>query len=280
MKEIRLRSTTADEFVAAAGYESVEKIKAILSRRPELLNARDAGGMTALFAACGNEDQTAMVEFLLSKGADPNAKDNDGASRLEDLINRDNTRFLELLLKAGANPNVNDDQDRLIIWTAIERRRFDILRLLIEHGADVNAKDEDGETMLHHTARDGDVETTRLLIERGADLEVHRNGVTPLASAVRRRETDAVRVLVEAGADVNSKRVSDGYSVLHWACFRGNREIFQILIDAKAEVNVTDSKGMTSLDIAIDKGHDDIAELLRGYGAKTGEQLKQSARPQ
>jgi ankyrin repeat protein len=88
-----------------------------------------------------------------------------------------------------------------------------------------------------------------------------------------------VRVLVEAGADVNSKRVSDDYSVLHWACFRGSREILQILIDAKAEVNVADSKGMTPLDMAIDKGHDDIAELLQSYGAKTGEQLKQSAQP-
>jgi ankyrin repeat protein len=67
---------------------------------------------------------------------------------------------------------------------------------------------------------------------------------------------------------------------LHEACRWGHREKVQILIDAKAEVNVADSRGETPLDVAIDRKHDDIAELLRSYGGKTGEQLKQPGQPE
>jgi ankyrin repeat protein len=172
MREIRLRSTTADEFVAAADYESVEKVKAILSRRPELLNARDASGMTALFAACGEEDQMAVVKFLLSKGADPNAKGNDGASLLGGLIHNNWAESLELLLKAGANPNAKNEHGELDIWEAVDRRHKEVVRLLIEYGVDVNAKDQEGRTLLHHAVRRQHIENIRLLIEKGAETEV------------------------------------------------------------------------------------------------------------
>ena len=41
-----------------------------------------------------------------------------------------------------------------------------------------------------------------------------------------------------------------------------------MLIDAGADVKIADNKGITPLQLAIDKGRDDIAELLRQHGAK------------
>ncbi|MDP7050364.1 MAG: ankyrin repeat domain-containing protein, partial [Verrucomicrobiota bacterium] len=54
----------------------------------------------------------------------------------------------------------------------------------------------------------------------------------------------------------------------------GNIEDVKQHLAAGVDVNATDDDGVTPLDFAVKYGHDQIVVLLRKYGGKTGEELK------
>jgi ankyrin repeat protein len=87
-----------------------------------------------------------------------------------------------------------------------------------------------------------------------------------LVAASEEGDLAHVKRLVEAGADVNApdKR---GVTALELASNRGHREIVQYLLNLRASVNATDDDGATPLIEAIYKGYLDIAEDLVNAGA-------------
>lgn len=89
-------------------------------------------------------------------------------------------------------------------------------------------------------------------------LEIKRD---ELSQAIIDNDKDKVKALLEAGADVN---ITDfrRYTPLHWATSRGNVEITQWLIEAQADVNATDVDGLNPLFLAILNQHEDIVSLL------------------
>jgi ankyrin repeat protein len=53
---------------------------------------------------------------------------------------------------------------------------------------------------------------------------------------------------------------------LHWAAANGHRDIVELLLANKAEVNVKDQSGETPLFAAAGAGYTNVAELLREHG--------------
>ena len=60
---------------------------------------------------------------------------------------------------------------------------------------------------------------------------------------------------------------------LHWAAFRGRKEVAELLINEGADVNAKNQAGATPLDKAIGKNWDETVSLLRKHGGKTSEEL-------
>ena len=63
----------------------------------------------------------------------------------------------------------------------------------------------------------------------------------------------------------------------------GHREVVELLIAKGADVNARGFLGITPLDKAVgntfnDKNNDEVAELLRKHGGKTGAELKAAAK--
>ena len=60
----------------------------------------------------------------------------------------------------------------------------------------------------------------------------------------------------------------EGITPLQTAACHGYKDIAEILIAAKADLNAKNDKGETALKLAKSEGHKNIAKLLRQNGAK------------
>ena len=123
------------------------------------------------------------------------------------------------------------------------------MELLIDNGTEVTAKDEHGQTPLHHAAWEGHTEVVELLIAKGADVNAKTTGLegTPL---------------------------HDAALAAHPADLVAHKEVIELLIAAGADVNAKKNDGKTPLDKAIERNRNELADLLRKHGGKTGEELK------
>jgi hypothetical protein len=101
-----------------------------------------------------------------------------------------------------------------------------------------------------------------------------------LWAAARRGDAAAVDDLLKQGVDVNAK-TSYGATALSYACWRGNVEVVQRLLDAMADVNVADSfYKATPLAFAALKGHAPVVKLLLKKGAEGGADALKTAASQ
>jgi ankyrin repeat protein len=87
-----------------------------------------------------------------------------------------------------------------------------------------------------------------------------------LAAAVESKNSKTVETLLEQKADVNATQ-SDGMTALLWACWHDDTKIAQRLIAAGADAKVASQYGVTPLSLACTNGNQAIVELLLDAGA-------------
>lgn len=75
-----------------------------------------------------------------------------------------------------------------------------------------------------------------------------------------------IKHIINSVTDVNFTD-KDGWTPLHWAIFKDNKDIVELLISKGANINAKDNRGMSPLNTAAWYGHKDIAELLLASGA-------------
>jgi hypothetical protein len=136
-------------------------------------------------------------------------------------------------------------------------------------------------TIIHDQARDGDLRGVKESIKENPDLvfrtdyEVGYNqpdnlrsdfaGETPLYVAASYGHKDVVEVLLANKADVNAKGHC-GMTSLHAAASNCHKDVVEVLLANKADVNAKDYGGMMPLGYAVLKGNKNVGELLRRQG--------------
>ena len=219
---------------------------------------------------------------------DVNLPDTDGTTPLAWAVYNDDLPLAQRLLRAGANPNAANRYGVTPLSLAAANRNATIAKVLLDAGADANAKLPGGNTMLMTAARTGNPEIVRLLIEHGADVNAKGvpYGETALVWAAEENHPEAEQILIAHGADVNARantleRAKDRFGLegvltilphgswtpLMYAARQGSIDAARTLVDAGANLNLTDPDGTTALVIAIINGHFDTAALLTGKGA-------------
>jgi len=134
----------------------------LLRENPKSARGQGSDGSTPLMYAALYEDARS-VDLLLSKGADPNAKNDSGATAL--LWAVEQPEVTRLLLEHGADRNVRSADGLTPLLLAVDRFGSGaVVKLLLDHGAKL-----DGQPVLARAAAAGDVAVMRMLIERGAD---------------------------------------------------------------------------------------------------------------
>ena len=134
------------------------------------------------------------------------------------------------------------------------------------------------QTPLSKASSNGETKLVQSYLANGSDVnERNFNGTTALHMAIHNRHTNIVKLLVASGADINAK-CKNGFTPLHSAIGNYSQKVFvELLLANGADVNTPvlygEHKGKTVVDIAMQR-NDEIADLLRKHGGKTGEELK------
>ncbi len=96
----------------AARIGKGEQVSALLKANPTARDARTVDmGWTPLHLAATNPD-TSPLKVLIAAGADPNARDKDGATPLHMAAYTQNAKHAQLLLEAGADPLLKTNAGR------------------------------------------------------------------------------------------------------------------------------------------------------------------------
>lgn len=165
-----------------------------------------------------------IAKLLLDTGIDINGKSADGDTALHYAVRYENSLpAIALLLARGADVNArNDNGETPIMWAD----SLTVVRVLIVSGADVNAKDHRGNSVLtsffgRSIAKNDLEQIMKSLIKRGADVNAPVNDppVSPLLELLSRRDYDdpwLFNVLIDNGADVHVKD-RQGFTPLMYA---------------------------------------------------------------
>ncbi len=250
------------------------------------------GGLSAasganLAEAVKSGDREA-VRSLLARHADVNAPGPDGTTPLAWAVEADDLETARLLLRSGANANRSNRYGVTPLSLAATNRNAAMAEALLAAGADASATLPNGQTILMTAARTGNPEIVKTLLAHGASVNAKENayGETALMWAAAENHGEIVKLLAAHDAEINARSTTLEYSkdrfglegvvtilphgswtALMYAARQGSLDAARALIDAGADLNVTDPDGTTALVLGIINGHYDTAALLTERGA-------------
>jgi ankyrin repeat protein len=197
---------------------------------------------TPLIAACdeGNQD---IVALLLDHGADINKRDN----------------------CTGQTP-------LLAALHGSKQNRFSLAFYLIENGADIHIQQRTNSALQETLfVSENDSEQTvsegyllfQYLLAHNVDKTIPLQWENTLTYAAHYRNYNAVRYLLENGYFTVDELDPRGNTALIVAAQYNQIEIAQLLLDRGASRSIADDSGKTAYDYAVEKGYEEIAQLLR-----------------
>lgn len=238
-------------------------------------NARDAKGATALMY-CALYSEVECVDLLLKKGADPNASSDLGVTPL--MWSAGDLGKVRALVAHGAKVNAQSNSGvTALSVAAASPGNLATVRLLLDKGADPKVVDKDGAGPLWLACARGDDDIVEELLQRGASPNEKQVRLTETALmwASKLNKPRSVHALLKTGVDVNErsairKPAQSGQqdvgemTALLWAAPENDRETVKELLDAHADPNAQDMRGLTPLILAVTSEDQDlgIVEML------------------
>jgi ankyrin repeat protein len=250
------------------------------------LGAGGAAAQGSLVDAARNDDHKTAVA-LLAERADPNQVEADGTTPLHWAVHFNDADLVIRLLEAGASVAVANDYGATPMSEAAIAANPEVLGALLRAGADVDSPNADGQTALMVIARGGNTAAAKVLIDAGADVNAReqRKGQTALMWAVAQSHPAMVELLLAHGAEVDARSTVNewermvtaeprqknlmpgGFTPLLYAARQGCLECAKQLVEAGAQVDLTDPDGVTPLLSALLNAHFDTAKYLLEAGA-------------
>lgn len=261
----------------------VDLATALVERGADWL-ARGTGEATVVHLASAlGED--GLVENLLSRGADPNARDARGLMPLHFALKASGARAVavsRVLIRQGAAPELASESGETPLGLALSRAQRDLVYWLnwprwhlpgralraedlpaaaasgdidavdklLALGIPIGSVDHQGASALIRAAGSGYAGLVVRLLDVGADpKQASWSGATCLSAAVAGRREAVVRTLLQQGIDAD-QRLPGGGTPLMIAAALGLPRLAEPLLERGADPNAADDRGNTALQAA------------------------------
>ena len=215
----------------------VEQIKVLYKTVPEIVDATDEKGFTALHVAATHR-KIAVAQTLLGLRAKVNVKAFNGQTPLH---------------------------------AAVRGGDLGIISLLISNRAEIDARDNVGQTPLMLVLQSASAAALEKAGEVGGPKGDMTEALARARASVLSRNEEIVNLLLRLGADANVTDRFTGRSALHVAAALGHAPIVNSLVRHRARVDALDTRGETPLAYALRQGHTSVIAALRTAGSSVGQ---------
>lgn len=207
------------DLVRATQFGRYEECRQYLETNLFDVNQRDSENVSLLHWAAIN-NQTGIVDYFLSKGADINA--------------------------------IGGDLKSTPLQWATRQGHLAMVVQLLKRGSDFSIQDGEGCNALHLAAQFGHTAIVAYLVAKGMDIDQpDSNGMTALMwSAYRVSKVDPTRLLLTLGSSHKAADYKHKNTALHWAVYARNLTAITLLLDANADVQILNANDESPLDMA------------------------------
>jgi uncharacterized protein len=271
--DLSARDCTGENVLFKAARAGNVPLMELLVQRGLSVTVVDNKGNTVLITAASAQ-QKAAAEWLIQRGVAVNAV-NDSSAALHIVCTNssvDDATMIELLLANAADVNQCAEGQLTALNVAASSGSVQCAEVLIAAGADVNHFHSVHMASLHTAIYYHQATVVQLLLEHGATAVMNSvialkcsddapccDGMTALMMC---NEVDTVKLLLAAGADVHITNIAKDTCLHVAAKHNWKAPMICLLVKAGADLHAVNNEGQTAAQIAHDRGHTLIEQLL------------------
>ena len=235
--ELGAKGHTALMVAAYYGHRSIVNTLLAAGADPNLLSDENGlgAGMTALMLTAGSffaSNRQQIAKLLIAGGADVNQRGAGGKTAIfyAALAGSGYLDCVETLIAAGADLDLHNDRGHTVLTSVATAENYSMLNLLMQAGASTVGLES---IQLIQAAAAGNIDRVRSLLATNVNLDLDRGAA--IGNAAAAGHTQIVALLIQAGANVN---LTDklGFSPIASAAYSGYSEIVNLLIEAGADI--------------------------------------------
>ncbi|EPZ32044.1 hypothetical protein O9G_003508 [Rozella allomycis CSF55] len=190
-------------------------------------------------------NQSRAVQRILETGIDPDVLSEEKTTALKEACICGNLDVVRILLRYGALPEAVDENGKMAVEYATEKSVVDLIEYFV-------GRKSRRKGVLHIAAAQGDLwQVKKFIEEENMDVDlVDECGTTPLHEACFHGQLNVVDYLLDRNASITKRCEEKGYSPLHNSVLLSSENVLRKLLEFGADIQATDLNGNTSFSLA------------------------------
>ena len=223
-------------------------------------------GMEEAKSQDNKDSKETEAESQEKKDSEAKSQDNKETFKFLTEVEADITVTTSQMVHRGdinANIDFACDDDSTALMIACGNADSKLVKLLLEKSADPNIETKGKSTALIYAALSGSGRIVKMLLDHNADIDkANASTETALSIACANGCANMVKMLLARKPASLNTSDKNGITSLLMAIRKGHLRIVQLLLEAKADITIPDKGGQTPLIVAVNCKHLDIVKCL------------------